>query len=315
MKREILDIHSSHPLEKNTAIALGFFDGLHLGHMTLINKLKEHKDEVTSLFSFTRDFKSKIKNKDEELILLEDERESLLSSKQVEKEYVLPFTDEIKNTSKEDFISFLRILHPKRIVIGSDFTFGSHGSGKATDLLSLKEDFIDVEILDLYKKDNEKISTSKIISLLKEKKINEANSLLGYPFFIKGEVIHGLHHGTTIGFPTANMDYPPNKVILPTGVYQTYVILDGKKYYSLTNIGSHPTIDELSKEIIETNIIDYHGDLYGKNITVYFVKFIREQVKFNSLNELQKQLNKDLEECKKEIDDNQHPIFILNSNL
>lgn len=304
MKREILDILNPHPLEKNTAVALGFFDGLHLGHMTLIDKLKEHKDEVASILSFTRDFKSKIKNKEEELILLEDERESILSIKHIDKEYVLPFTEEVKNTSKEDFISFLRILHPKRIVIGSDFTFASHGYGKATDLLSLKEDSIEVEILDLYKKDNEKISTSKIVTLLKDKKIKEANSLLGYPFFIKGEVIHGLHHGTTIGFPTANMDYPQNKVILPTGVYQTYVILDGKKYYSLTNIGSHPTIDELSKEIIETNIINYSGDLYGKTIAVYFIKFIREQVKFDSLNQLQKQLNKDLEECQKEIDDN-----------
>ena len=132
----------------------------------------------------------------------------------------------------------------------------------------------------------------KIKELLNEKKIEEANKSLGYNFYVEGPVLHGLENGRKINFPTLNMEI--NENLLPNGVYITRTFIDGKIYKSMTNIGTHPSISELSKPIIETNVINFSEFIYGKVVKVEFLKFIRDQKKFPSLNELKEQLKKDL---------------------
>ena len=132
----------------------------------------------------------------------------------------------------------------------------------------------------------------KVQEFLNDKKIEEANKYLGYNFYVEGPVMHGLENGRKINFPTINMEI--NENLLPNGVYITRTFIDGKIYKSMTNIGTHPSISELSKPIIETNVINFSEFIYGKIVKVEFLKFIREQKKFPSLNDLKEQLKKDL---------------------
>ena len=132
----------------------------------------------------------------------------------------------------------------------------------------------------------------KVKELLNDKKIEEANKKLGYNFYVEGPVMHGLENGRKINFPTLNMEI--DEKLLPNGVYITRTFIDGKIYKSMTNIGTHPSISELSKPIIETNVINFSDFIYGKIVKVEFLKFIRDQKKFASLNDLKEQLKKDL---------------------
>ena len=132
----------------------------------------------------------------------------------------------------------------------------------------------------------------KVKHLLKEKKIEEANKILGYNFYVEGPVVHGLENGRKINFPTANLEV--DEQILPDGVYITRTTVDGKVYKSMTNIGTHPSVSELDKPIIEAHLLNFSEFIYGKIIKVEFFKFIREQKKFPSLDALKDQLKKDL---------------------
>ena len=132
---------------------------------------------------------------------------------------------------------------------------------------------------------------SEIKSLLKSKKIEEANKLLGYHYYVEGPVIHGLKNGRKINFPTANQEI--DEEILPHGVYITRTKVGDKIYKSMTNIGTHPTISELDKPVIETHILDFSEDIYGENVKVEFLTFLRDQRKFPSLKDLKEQLTQD----------------------
>ncbi len=132
----------------------------------------------------------------------------------------------------------------------------------------------------------------KIKSLLREKKIEEANKSLGYNYYVEGPVLHGLENGRKINFPTVNLEV--DEKILPDGVYITKTTVDGKVYKSMTNIGTHPSIFELNKPIIEAHLLDFSEMIYGKIVKLEFLKFIRDQKKFPSLDALKEQLNKDL---------------------
>lgn len=297
MKRETIDIHSVKDRKKQVNIAIGFFDGLHLGHQTLIKEVLKNEG-IKAILSFERSFKSKLTQKKEELLLTDEEKDEMLSEEGIEEEFLLPFSDEIKNMTKEEFLDFLRRFNPKAIIVGNDFTFGRNASGKAVDLYKLEKDGIHIIIKDLLKENNEKISSTEIKKLLKEKELEKANSMLGYPFFLRGKVIHGLENGRKISFPTANIEYPFDKLSLPLGVYKTKAIVDDKIYSAMTNIGNHPTIDKLNHNIVETYLLNFKEDLYGKTIEIRFLSFLREQKKFSSLEELKEQLKKDSLKCR-----------------
>ena len=136
----------------------------------------------------------------------------------------------------------------------------------------------------------------KVRKLLNEKKVEEANKSLGYNFYVEGLVMHGLENGRKINFPTLNMEIDEN--LLPNGVYISRTFIDGKIYKSMTNVGTHPSISELSKPIIETHVLDFSEFIYGKIVKVEVLKFIRDQKKFASLNDLKEQLKKDLIQTK-----------------
>lgn len=272
------------------ALTIGFFDGLHKGHKLLIQEILNSEDLTPSVMTFETDFKSKLFHDEPELLLTEKEKENLLFRSGIQHDYILPSLPFVYQANKEDFLSLLRKLNVKKIVVGEDFTFGYKGAYKAKDFLGLEKEGVEVKIIPLLEDDGIKVSSSYIRNLLKEGKPKEASSLLGYPFFLKGKVIHGLENGRKLGFPTANITYPKEKVKLKVGVYKTKTQINGKIYPSMTNVGDHPTIEELSNNIVETYIIGFQGDLYGKEIKVSFVDYLRDQKKFSSLDELKNQL-------------------------
>ncbi len=277
------------------SLAIGLFDGLHKGHQSLFEEAKKSPYQ-NSVLTFSFGWKTSFKGKDGSL-LTEKEKEEMLGSFSIKNELVLPFDEKTRNTSKNEFLSFLLSLNAKKIVIGEDFTFGKDKEGKAEDILSLTKQGVEVKILPLLEIDNEKVSSTRIRALLKETKIEEANKFLGYRFFYQGKVLHGKENGRKISFPTANIELEEGKFRLNNGVYMTRTWIDDKPYLSMTNIGNHPTVDKLNHSIMETNIFGIDDNLYDKDIKVEFLSFIREQKKFSSLSELEEQLKKDKKSC------------------
>ena len=296
--RQIITMHTKITAEwkVNGPLVIGLFDGVHLGHQELIQEAKKDQREITCL-TFSSAMAHSIAHKSGGLLLTEDEKEEKLKELGISRELVLPFDKETKNTSKEAFLSFLQSLSPTRIIVGEDFTFGKNIEGKAKDLFSLKEKGIEITILSLKEQDGEKISSSRIRRLLLDGNVEKAKGLLSYPFFYTGEVKAGKHNGKRIGFPTVNIEVEPLKVKLKEGVYLTKTSVLGHTYLSMTNVGNHPTIDPLSISIIETYLLGFDEEIYGKTIRVEFFSFLRPQQKFNSVNELHSQLQQDQETC------------------
>lgn len=297
---EIIEVHIGERKDREPCyLAIGFFDGFHRGHELLLDEIRKGRLAKKALLTFSRSFKSSLKKEKEELLLTKEETIEYCEKAGIDLLYVLPFDEETRKASPADFLSFLKSLNPKEIVVGNDFTFSYQAAGNVTTLEKLSQDGIKVKAIPLLSLHGEKIASRTIKEHLRNKEVAIAAEELGYPFFYTGKVLHGYHNGQKIGFPTANLSLPQGKVRLPDGVYYTRTLVDGRIYPSMTNIGSHPTIEELPIDIAETNIFSLEKDLYGKTIRVYFLDYLRDQRKFSSLEELRAQLTKDKMECLK----------------
>lgn len=265
---------------------LGGFDGMHLGHRRLLARAKGLGKSVgVSVI---------VGNKGKPLYT-ETERERLFASLGVSVLVDFPF-EEICKLSPEEFIEFIKKeLAPSAYVCGEDFRFGYGAKG---DGETLKErSAVPVFVEPLLYLNGEKVGTGKIKALLADGKIEEANTLLGEPFFLVGKVERGRQVGNEIGFPTANILYPTEKFPIKEGVYQTLAVVDGKEYKGITNFGARPTFGN-DEVWTETHILDFSGDLYGKTLMLSFVRYLREVKKFESVEALQKQLTEDKENAR-----------------
>lgn len=272
------------------ALCLGTFDGVHKGHKEVLSKAKEYR---TTAVTFRIPPKAIIKGETEMLMSLED-RCSLLEDLGVNEVCVLDF-DKVRNQEPLVFLEELykRYL-PSLICCGFNYRFGKDGKGDT----GLLKEFCLERSIELYccepvAEKGEPISSSRIRGLIKSAKFYEAEQLLGHPFSFETEVVHGEKRGRTIGFPTANQEYPDDLVKLRNGVYITKVIIDGKEFEGITDIGHHPTF-ETKKTVCETYIKDFSFDIYGKKIRIIPLRFLREERKFSSLDELKKQIQKDV---------------------
>ncbi len=282
------------------ALALGFFDGVHAGHRKLLNTTRALAKENGLVFAvFT--FVSENNFKGKERLYSTGEKLALLREFGVEAVILSDFAD-IMELSAEDFVkaSLISDMNAEIAVAGYDFRFGRSAAGNA-ELLS--------DIMNANKKrcvieseqqiDGEKISTTKIKELLSEGKVEKAREFLGLPYFIEGEVKRGNGVGHKLGFPTVNTDFEEGKILLAKGVYRTATDIDGTLYSAVTNVGLCPTFAE-RKLHAETFIIGFSGDLYGKNIRIFFLGFLREEKQFNSSKELVLQINVDKNRAIKE---------------
>ena len=291
MQTIIFNYNNKNLIQDEVCICLGYFDGLHLGHLRLINEALKSKYKSCVL---TFDFSNNINLKNKNVLTTLEDKKRILSSLNVDYLLVLKFDDKIMNLSPDEFVHFLlNNFNIKEVVVGEDFSYGKNTKGNNETLSKYN---FKVNVIDELKFNNLKIGTSYIIKLLKDGNMILANKLLGYPYQISGVVNNGFHFGKNHDYPTANINF--NDYVVPKyGVYACKVLLDNKEYKSICNVGVHPTINELNKPILEVNLFNFNGNLYNKKISIQLIDFIREEKKFTSTSELYKQINLDFQTC------------------
>ena len=270
-------------LEVNSC-AIGNFDGLHLGHRELIEKAKidDYKRLVITFENINKT--GYITNSKQKIRLIEEMGVDYL--------IILPFRV-IKLVFFNEFMQILKKLKVKYITCGIDFRFGYKREG---DVIDLKKKF-KVQVLDDFLINQTRVSTSLIKNFVKDGYISEANNLLTRPYSIIGEVVHGNKIGRKLGYPTANIDYK-DYTLPKSGVYLTIVNINDKKYLSMTNIGHNPTLNEQEKPRLEVHILDFNEEIYGEEIEISFIKYLREERKYNSKEELMKSLEETINICR-----------------
>ena len=289
-------------LNEKTAVVLGKFDGVHLGHQFLLEKLAMEKAKglQTVVFTFDKSPASLFSMNGEdtkELCTLQEKR-AIFEKLGVDVLIEFPMNVETAQISAEEFVEeyLQKRLNCECLIAGDDLRFGYKGLGTA-DMLKAHP-FANQCRVDIYEKLPE-ISSTIIRDSIADGDIEKANKKLGYTYAIKGEVVHGMKlAGSALSMPTANVVFPEQKVLPRFGVYFTRAKVDGVCYNAITNVGQKPTVVSDTKVLAETYLYDFTGDLYGKEMTIYFEMFSREEVKFTGIEELKKQLQKDLEKGK-----------------
>lgn len=281
-----------------SSVALGDFDALHKGHMEVIKSAGEYAREHNLLWTVYM-FSSR-PNKNAENINSLFKRIEILEKIGVDTVVLEEFTDSYKNTSCEEFVSEYLVdrLSAKAVFAGFNYKFGKDASGDAIYLKELCEKAgISGFIKECVKAEGIPVSSTGIRNLIKNGEVLLANELMGRYFSISGEVVEGKKIGRTIGFPTANINYPKGIIIPLKGVYISRCKIGDNKYYSITNVGEKPTVFDKSNNI-ETAIAGFSNSIYGEEIEIEFCKRIRDIKKFSDLEELKKQLEKDMNKAK-----------------
>jgi riboflavin kinase/FMN adenylyltransferase len=283
-----------------TVATIGFFDGVHLGHRFLLDCVCENaaKKGLTSLAltfdmhpraALNTDFQPK-------LLTLFPEKMALLQQTGIDKIEVLPFTRELSEMSAAEFLE--KVLHHiynvKKLVIGHDHRFGHHRAEGFEEYKKYGEKLgIEIEQTPPLVDGDVTVSSSVIRRLLENGDVAAANHFLGYPYALSGEVIRGNQIGRTLGFPTANILPNPLKLVPKTGIYAVKIEVRGNTYNGMLNIGFRPTVSAENQLNIEANIFDFSADIYGETIKIVFLQRIRDERKFDGLNELAQQIEMD----------------------
>lgn len=279
-------------LPEPVCAAIGNFDGVHLGHQKLIDECKRHgyKSAVLTFYPHPSVFLKKIPNYP--LVTPLEHKTDILSRMGIDYLIVVEFDEELANMPKEEFIENMKFMNIKACVCGYDFTFARRAEGNIRDL----EKFFEFYEVKKFIFDDVRVSTTYIRELLSAGNVHEANRLLGRFFSIRGNVVFGSQNGRIIGFPTANVNYK-NYFLPGNGVYFVNVKIDEVYYFGMCNIGHNPTFNFQEEKKMEINIFNFDEDIYGSNIEIIFIEKIRNEQKFNNVDELIEQLKKDKLKC------------------
>ncbi|MBR3709990.1 MAG: bifunctional riboflavin kinase/FAD synthetase [Bacteroidales bacterium] len=294
---------------KNAVVTIGTFDGVHLGHQAIFKVMRRLAQEIggeTVVVTFHPHPRQVLSIGTERLRFICSQEEKLKKIEEfgIDNVLIIPFTKEFASTPSEDFIKnyIIDSIHPSIIVVGYDHHFGKNRMGDYEMLTQLGKQYnfstVQVEAQDV----NEvAVSSTKIRNFLWAGNVKAANELLGYPYSVTGTVVEGNKIGRTIGFPTANLDIPNEYMMINNpGVYACQTMIDGKPYNAMANTGLRPTVEDRTDGdfIIEVNIFDFNGDLYGKTLKVWFLDRIRDEEKFKGLEALKAQLEQDRKKVK-----------------
>jgi len=286
-------------IEEPTVMSIGKFDGIHRGHELLMEHLSARKEQGLSVVIFTFDIPPRKNVSSVEAKVLTTNEEKMHIFEQIGVDYLVecPFTKEIMCMEPEDFIEkMVRQLHVKCFVAGEDFHFGHNRGGDYKLLQALAETYgYEVLVIEKMKEDARDISSTFVREEVAAGNIEKANHLLGYRYFVTGKVLHGNHiGGSKLGVPTINQIPPEEKLLPPFGVYVTEVFIGEQKYRGITNVGCKPTIEGKNPVGVETHLLDFAEDVYGKVVTVEFLSRVREERKFDSIEKLKEQLQNDI---------------------
>lgn len=283
---------------KGNYVALGSFDGLHCGHLSLVKKTVEvskEKNGKSMVFTYKNHPKTLVKPENAPKLIMDLETKlKYLEEEDVDIVVLRSFTKEFMSMSAEDFIKLLCLdYNVKGIVVGFNFKFGHKNLGGVKLLESLQAKYgYELYIMEPYTYKDDVISSTRIRKDILAGNVEEASKMLSKPYLIKGKVIHGKKLGRTIGFPTANLDFDEKMIIPQKGVYYTNVEYKNKIYRGITSVGNNPTVNG-QQLTIETFILNFNKEIYGEEIKIYFIERIRGEIKFNSLEELVAQIKKD----------------------
>lgn len=285
----------------NAVVTSGTFDGVHLGHQKIIQRIREIARSIqgeTVLITFWPHPRLVLYPTEHHLRLLStfEEKANLLRKFGIDHLVTIPFTQEFSQMTSEQFIRkvLMEKIHTKKLVIGYDHRFGKNREGSFDYLQEHSSEF-GFELEEISRQDVEEIgvSSTKIRKALESGDIRTATNYLGRPYELNGLVVKGQQIGRSIGFPTANIHIPNDYKLIPhDGVYAVEVKVEGVLYKAMLNIGNRPTVDG-TRKTVEAHLFDFQGDLYNKLVTVYFREFIREEKKFESLEALKNQLVQD----------------------
>ena len=287
---------------KNSVVVLGNFDGVHSAHKMLIEKAKNVAREnnlAMVIYTFSEHPK-KFFGSSVEILTTNNEKEKLFELLGADVLVYQKPDKDFLNLSPEKFVENVVVnkLDAKFVVVGKHYTFGAKAMGTSSALENLNKQYgIKTYVEELLKIDNQVVSSSEIRKYLKNGEISKANEMLGRDFSIEGEVVHGNHLGTGIGFPTANINFESDKIVPKYGVYAGKALVDDKEYNSIINIGIKPTVGG-ENPLLEAHILDVNADFYGKVITFRLLGFLRDERKFEDLTALKKQIDCDLEKAK-----------------
>jgi riboflavin kinase/FMN adenylyltransferase len=287
-------------IPNQTIITIGTFDGVHLGHRKILERLINNakatnlKSTVLTFFPHPR----MVLQKDVDIKLLNtlEEKKQIMETLGLDYLIIHPFTKEFSRLTATEFVEDILVdgLKAKKIIIGYDHRFGRNRNADIQDLIAFGSTLgFDVEEIPAQEIDDVSVSSTKIRNALLEGDIETANSYLSYAYMLTGTIGKGKGLGKEFGFPTANLHIEEEYKLIPkTGVYVVKSTLEGKEYFGMMNIGFNPTVDGTTKSI-EVNFFDFDGDLYDKKVQVGILHRIRDEHKFNSVEELKQQLQKD----------------------
>ncbi len=291
-------------MQPTTIYALGFFDGVHMGHGALLKacrQLAEERGCQAGAITFADHPLSLVKGKSPGLISTVEDRKQLMQQLYgIEEVIVLPFDQALMNMPWQTFFKMLLSRYGAAgLVCGHDYRFGARGQGTPQLLQkACEEASIPCIVVPEQQIDGITVSSTYIRQLLKEGDMERTQVFLGHPHIFTGAVVPGRHIGKTIGFPTANLFFPNVMVCPRKGVYASVAIVEGKRYMAVTNVGNRPTVGG-GYTNVEAWILDYSGDLYGQKVTLEFHKYLREERRFDSLQALCQEIEKNGEETRK----------------
>lgn len=280
------------PMCEDICCAVGNFDGLHLGHKELL-KVCKSQNMPSALLTFYPHPNTFIRDlPNYEILTPIDLKIKLIEEEKLDYLIIVEFSEALAKTDRTKFIEFMKAMRIKRVVCGYDFTFGYKAQGTVSTL----EGEFDTIVVKKYVLNDVRVSTTHIKDLLRGGKLDKAKLYLGRNHMILGNIKHGRHVGSGIGFPTANVDY--DGALLPkNGVYFVKINLDEKSYFGMANIGYNPTFNYSEERKLEVHIFDFEGEIYDKDILVEFIERIRPEKKYESIDALVSQLKKDKENC------------------
>lgn len=290
---------------RETIATTGIFDGVHLAHQQIVHRLNELAKQYHSesmLVTFWPHPRYVLNKDAENLKLLStlEEKIALLDSFGLQNMLIIPFDKYFASTPFDQFIRKVLVgrLQVKHLVVGYNHQFGKNREGNFDRLKEFGGKYkFEIEQLPKVEVHGERVSSSKIRTHLQAGKLELVNSMLGHNVQLTGNVTHGSKIGRQLGFPTANIEVTELYKLIPSdGVYAVEAVLDDKKLQGMLNIGTRPTVDKRGERVIEVNFFNFYGEIYGKHITILFLKRIREEQKFNSTVELVQQIKKDKEQ-------------------
>ena len=305
--REITDI-TTFSTQQPTVLTIGTFDGVHLGHQKIIERVvatARQEGLLATIFTFFPHPRMVVQHdKSLKLIHTLEEKKQLLQQLGVDLLVVQSFNEAFAQLTAEEFVSTILVQHlnVKKVIIGYDHRFGRNRTANINDMRLFGEKYgFAVEEISVQEVDEVSVSSTKIREALNKGDVITAEHYLGTPYSLTGTVVHGLKLGRTLGYPTANIQVTEDYKLIPKdGVYAVYSYIGERKVYGMMSIGKNPTIEGKGASI-EVYFFDFNGDLYDRELTIYFVKYLREERKFSSVALLKKQLQDDETTARKAI--------------